>query len=486
MGPGRRELSYPLADGRSLQRLLQEELERGGLFVPTPDPPEPGQRVLVRLLVGPRQLPLEFEGLVVHAASAKEAGALGPGAGLLLQGAARAILAARRVLQELGEPPPPDPSPQEAGERLPGRRRDPSPLPPPEVIRPPRPASATSPSQPAAVREPPGARAGRTRAVASRTKTSAGPEHTSGSLDTRVDAFLERVQGADHYRTLGVARGVGADEIRRTFFALAREFHPDAHFQRTAPEVVERLEQAYQKICDAYQVLANPEKRLQYDLTIGNTGRAQGEPEHLSRKRLADQIAGRFKDRHAEQIGRAQNLIQRARAANQAGDLGGARTALRLALTFDPFSTEARKLLAALDEEVGPGAERRPAGGLPAGFRLAGSRRRGLSPAAGPASPPAPPAPPAPRGRGAGGRAAGATPVRSATPARPGPPAPTGRAVTAAPPTARVETLLRAVRQALQDGDRGFAATLLDQVLLLDPEHPEAAKLRERIASEDH
>jgi len=77
------------------------------------------------------------------------------------------------------------------------------------------------------------------------------------------------VQGADHYRTLGVARGVGADEIRRTFFALAREFHPDVN---KSPGAEER----YKELNEAYEVLKDPEKRKKYD-TLGANWR-QGEP----------------------------------------------------------------------------------------------------------------------------------------------------------------------------------------------------------------
>ncbi|NJD35334.1 MAG: J domain-containing protein [Betaproteobacteria bacterium] len=62
----------------------------------------------------------------------------------------------------------------------------------------------------------------------------------------------------DYYRTLGVARTASADEIRKSYRALARKFHPDVSREADA-------EARMKEVNEAYTVLSDPEKRAAYD-----------------------------------------------------------------------------------------------------------------------------------------------------------------------------------------------------------------------------
>jgi curved DNA-binding protein len=62
----------------------------------------------------------------------------------------------------------------------------------------------------------------------------------------------------DYYRTLGVARDAPADEVKKAYRKLARKYHPDVSKE---PEAGKRM----QEVNEAYEVLADPEKRAAYD-----------------------------------------------------------------------------------------------------------------------------------------------------------------------------------------------------------------------------
>ena len=67
------------------------------------------------------------------------------------------------------------------------------------------------------------------------------------------------VQYKDYYESLGVPRTASADEIKRAFRKLAREFHPDVAKDK------KKAEERFKEINEAYEVLSDPDKRKKYD-----------------------------------------------------------------------------------------------------------------------------------------------------------------------------------------------------------------------------
>jgi curved DNA-binding protein len=67
------------------------------------------------------------------------------------------------------------------------------------------------------------------------------------------------VQYKDYYESLGVSRTASAEEIKKAFRKLAREFHPDVAKDK------KKAEERFKEINEAYEVLSDPDKRKKYD-----------------------------------------------------------------------------------------------------------------------------------------------------------------------------------------------------------------------------
>lgn len=63
----------------------------------------------------------------------------------------------------------------------------------------------------------------------------------------------------DYYEILGVSREASSEDIKKAFRRLARETHPDANPGDTEAEA------RFREIAEAYEVLADPERRARYD-----------------------------------------------------------------------------------------------------------------------------------------------------------------------------------------------------------------------------
>jgi curved DNA-binding protein len=63
----------------------------------------------------------------------------------------------------------------------------------------------------------------------------------------------------DYYKTLGVERNAGEDDIRKAYRKLAMQYHPDRNPND------KQAEERFKEINEAYQVLNDPKKRAHYD-----------------------------------------------------------------------------------------------------------------------------------------------------------------------------------------------------------------------------
>ncbi|KAJ7618942.1 DnaJ domain-containing protein [Mycena rosella] len=87
-----------------------------------------------------------------------------------------------------------------------------------------------------------------------------------------------------HYDTLGIRREATIDQVKKAFFAMSKEHHPDVPHHKEKPQ--------FHEITEAYNVLRDPVSRRAYDNTLPDP-QAQP-PSTLQARHLAD-TAARFR-----------------------------------------------------------------------------------------------------------------------------------------------------------------------------------------------
>lgn len=127
-------------------------------------------------------------------------------------------------------------------------------------------AAASTAERPAATQEP-------ARQPGERERPAEPEPEPQPPAQGTVAELLTLARGATHYEVLGVARSVAPEEVKRVYYTHARRLHPD-RFRRDADEVQrQRIDAAFAKITQAYEVLKDASLRAAYDLKLAKQGK---------------------------------------------------------------------------------------------------------------------------------------------------------------------------------------------------------------------
>ena len=148
---------------------------------------------------------------------------------------------------------------------------------------------------------------------------------TKGMIKHAFDS-LER---QNHYEVLEVGHGATPLEIKKAYFAFAKLYHPDRHFEPEMSDMKEKLEALFSRIHEAYETLSSPAGRNRYNLDL-----ASGIREHGRTERGAA-------DKSSSNKGAALAQFNEGMKQFKQGNFWGAEEAFEWATRLDPGNADA-------------------------------------------------------------------------------------------------------------------------------------------------
>lgn len=86
----------------------------------------------------------------------------------------------------------------------------------------------------------------------------------------KIAEVYRLLEDQSHYEALQVSKSASREEIKKAYFRLAKEYHPDRHFESGMEEVKKELNALFSRITEAYDTLVTERKRREYDLKLSN------------------------------------------------------------------------------------------------------------------------------------------------------------------------------------------------------------------------
>jgi curved DNA-binding protein CbpA len=179
-------------------------------------------------------------------------------------------------------------------------------------------------------------------------------------LRRRIQDFEARLDRPYH-EILDVSADADLRAIKRAFFGLSKEFHPDRHFRRRLGSFGPRLDRVFKRIALAYEMLSDPVARAELERPLARPDpppppdppQAAPGPAPAGRRSRRRQTLDRLR-RHfripaevlAERRRKARQLREAAQAAAALGQWSQAASSIRLAIAFDPWNDESKEAFA--------------------------------------------------------------------------------------------------------------------------------------------
>jgi tetratricopeptide (TPR) repeat protein len=108
---------------------------------------------------------------------------------------------------------------------------------------------------------------------------------SQGRVD-EVEEFSQRIQGMNYYQILDISRSATLNDIKKSYFGLARQYHPDLFDRKTLAAKKKIIDGVFDKITKAYHTLSDEGAREVYDkqLSEAEAGDKRGVAKQAEKK----------------------------------------------------------------------------------------------------------------------------------------------------------------------------------------------------------
>jgi curved DNA-binding protein CbpA len=203
-----------------------------------------------------------------------------------------------------------------------------------------------------------------------RAEASSGEAETDPSLEIPVDAqarileFEKRLKRPYH-EVLGVPANADVKAVKRAYFELSKEYHPDRYFRRNIGAFAPRLERIFKRIVEAYELLSDPATRAEVQRVVAEApppgmetppaaaAQAVGKAPAAPKKKLPPIHLHAAQLRAvAERKAKAKGFFESGMAAFHEGRWREAAASVRLAIAFDPWNEAVKEAFAEVQHKA--------------------------------------------------------------------------------------------------------------------------------------
>ncbi len=156
------------------------------------------------------------------------------------------------------------------------------------------------------------------------------------------DLFARLQNAASFYEVLNLGNDASPQEIKNSYYALARRYHPDLFHMQAGTPLHASVESAFAKIAQAYVTLTDPAQRSAYDAKLAARERIRSStlevPKQSEKDRVRAQAAKKKQSEAAveDDFARAESSFQEGFIALQQGQIQAAIVSLAAAARLAP------------------------------------------------------------------------------------------------------------------------------------------------------
>lgn len=157
------------------------------------------------------------------------------------------------------------------------------------------------------------------------------------------------IDGLDYFQILNLESAASGQQIRDSYYALARALHPDKFFHIQDVTTKDAVHKIYKRVVESYTILKDEKKRIKYVADISGPNRVQklryteeSEAEQKEAAKAAVKVA---------KTPKGDQLYQTALLDMKKGQWEKAYKNIQTAVMFEPSNAELKVLLADLDKK---------------------------------------------------------------------------------------------------------------------------------------